>query len=197
MAASATAVVSAMVFLLVYGLLKSGRRITAKKAFGIGIVVDLVLTTTITAIQKTKAFLWFVSSVLNKSTTLSGRDSVWQSAAEFILRHPIIGNGYGAMVPYEKSGNVLSASHAHNQYLQMLLTGGVIAFLIFFAINIISTRRIDRVKLTKATAHYAFIASLSAIYTAYLTEAYTKIWWIYIVYILAYYYSKAAKATEK
>jgi O-antigen ligase len=65
---------------------------------------------------------------------LEGRVVVWQSSGEMIRDFPVTGAGFGAFREmfqrYLPAGAAKRWGHAHNDYLELLLDGGVIAVLL-------------------------------------------------------------------
>lgn len=54
----------------------------------------------------------------------SGRNIIWKEAQKLIMQHPIIGNGFSTMA--FDSGNTDVKMSAHNTYMQLLVSGGII-----------------------------------------------------------------------
>lgn len=86
------------------------------------------------------ALLFIPQDVYNRLTTLSdsGRKRIWAQALESIAQRPLFGYGAGT----EPSANIfesigISAPHAHNIPLQLLLEGGIPALILMSAIAFI------------------------------------------------------------
>ena len=86
------------------------------------------------------ALLFIPQDVYNRLTTLSdsGRKRIWAHALSSIAEKPLFGYGAGT----EPAANLfreigISAPHAHNIPLQLLLEGGIPALLLMFAIAIV------------------------------------------------------------
>jgi O-antigen ligase len=62
------------------------------------------------------------------------RSEIWQSTIELIEANPIAGVGFGAypaaITAYDKSSGERSLQQAHNDYLETLANGGIVAFLL-------------------------------------------------------------------
>ena len=84
-------------------------------------------------------FSYIIQSVLRKDITLSARVSVWNRSLLFILQKPIFGYGN---VTLRHSYEMIGHAHAHNIFLQVMLTGGVLQLLPFFGILFAAAKRI-------------------------------------------------------
>jgi O-antigen ligase len=62
----------------------------------------------------------------------TGRKEFWQVALKIFLDHPVIGVGFDAFgvafSKYDPSSGLFRVEQAHNDYLQMLADGGIVAF---------------------------------------------------------------------
>lgn len=68
-------------------------------------------------------------------TSFTGRTFIWDVTIELIQRRPLFGYGVGSSVtilPLNILDIGFKASHAHNMYLQVLLSVGIIGFGVFF-----------------------------------------------------------------
>ena len=88
-------------------------------------------------------------------TEIQGRESprvrrldIWKSTIELIKGHPIAGAGFGAysraITLYDTSINKFSLQQAHNDYLEVLANGGIIAFLLMLAFILMVVKNIQR-----------------------------------------------------
>ena len=75
------------------------------------------------------------------------RSKIWQSTIELIKQHPATGVGFGAygvgITRFDSFSGESSLEQAHNDYLEILANGGIIAFLLmlfFFAVLFIRIR---------------------------------------------------------
>ncbi|MDR1067096.1 MAG: O-antigen ligase family protein [Clostridiales bacterium] len=73
----------------------------------------------------------FIASAFNRSANLSGRTGIWNLIAEKLSLKPIFGYG----LQYDNvsiiKNTATAITHAHNQYLDILFRGGIVAFIAF------------------------------------------------------------------
>ena len=77
--------------------------------------------------QSSNLFVAFISGMLGRSATFTGRSSLWRIALDKIAKRPLIGYGYTA-------GNIKiwgGMYSSHNMFLEIILQGGLISMLLF------------------------------------------------------------------
>lgn len=88
---------------------------------------------------------YFVQSILHRSMTFSNRTFIWAKAIMEFLKNPILGKGYIGYLEAREIFGSLTYNHAHNQWLQVLLNGGVSLFLVFLYMFINIAKNINKV----------------------------------------------------
>ena len=115
-------------------------------------------------------FSFIISNILGESLLLNGRSIIWDSAIKLIKERLIFGYGvYGVYIPMPDWWGT-SYNYAHNQILQFLLDGGLIAAILFGLLIAIAGRNIDACgnpKLGKMSATVMFSCLLMMISEAY------------------------------
>jgi len=137
-----TAYVGIIVFVVVALIIimwSSSRKIvTMGKITLIGITINILVV--VFKIQK--YFSFFITQILGRSNTLTGRTEIWDFALEIIKRSPFFGygvnNSFGAFVPF-----MGQKWQAHNQYLQLMYDGGGFATILFVVFILMSSRGFD------------------------------------------------------
>lgn len=72
----------------------------------------------------------FITSALGRSSTFTGRTSLWLGAVNLIRSSPWIGYGYTA-----GNINIWGGSYSsHNMFLELMIQGGIISFAVFLCI---------------------------------------------------------------
>lgn len=87
-----------------------------------------------------------VEGLLGKELTFTGRSNTWMIVLGYIYQKPISGWGY---ITSDRAVQMISKSaavNAHSQWLQILLQGGVIQFLLFVAIIYLYVKRVNDLK---------------------------------------------------
>ena len=84
-------------------------------------------------------FAFLIQGVLHKSLTFSGRTRIWDNAISVILHNPLLGIGtWNEEVIWSYLGQI----HAHNIFLQVLVSGGILEFSFFVYMHIIIARKL-------------------------------------------------------
>lgn len=165
-----TAYAGIAAFLLILVLLWCSRRARfVLKVVNI-VVLGLAANFLVVMLRVQKEFADILVGYLGKSITLTGRTEIWDRALEIVSRSPITGYGIngtvGAFVPY--LGRLWQA---HNQFIQLLYDGGIIAVVLFLALILICGRGIDRFRESEAT--FPMRATLFAFLLMMISEIYT------------------------
>lgn len=85
----------------------------------------------------------FIEKVLHKSTTLTGRNVIWNEVIRLIKISPMIGYGFRETVTVPSFATV---GHAHNAFLGELYIGGIPLFILFMYFHIILCKKSDSLK---------------------------------------------------
>lgn len=76
----------------------------------------------------------------------TSRKEIWSATIELIKDHPVFGVGFGAypnaITTYDKSAGELALQQAHNDYLEILANGGVVAFILLAVFIVFLIQRI-------------------------------------------------------
>ena len=102
--------------------------------------------------------------------SLNGRSRIWDVAIENIRAHPILGQGYGSsglILPNDE--RLFSAAlNSHNVYLELLFSGGLVLFaLYFFSLAISIVRSVTRRRIEALIALLFFLIVGAAEATPY------------------------------
>lgn len=137
------------------------------------IIGSFVIYVLVVFVQNISFIEPIVVKILGKKMTFSNRIYIWKNAVEAIVRNPF---GYGLM----ENKNIISvlgningyiqntATHAHNNFLQILFQSGICGFIIYITILIKSVFKIfiidfhnDYVKLCTITIVVYIFASIT------------------------------------
>lgn len=88
-------------------------------------------------------FAFLIEDVLHKRTDLTDRTFVWETVLLLIMQNPILGIGLQNM------GDVFGYSHAHQYWLQSMLTSGIVGTIFLLLIYFISDVNIRKYRTDK------------------------------------------------
>lgn len=112
-------------------------------------------------------FSRFLERALHKDATLSGRAWIWERAGEAFARSPL--TGAGLPEPAEARA-LIGATHAHNFYLDLAFTGGLVCVAAFFLLLFLCARRLWRFRKTRAG--FLLTAAFGCLLLAFQMEPY-------------------------
>lgn len=132
-------------------------------------------------------FEFFIVGVLNKSITLSGRIYIWNDVIKLISKNPIFGYGQESAAVREAKSNAngliarVSGLHAHNRFLEVTYSGGIILLGIYLYMLLYTIQRLNMVRYTsfgKILAFGIFIYLMGMLTEQY---PYCPFFWIFMV----------------
>ena len=129
-------------------------------------------------------FAFLIQGVLHKNLSFSGRTGIWDYTMDAIRQSPVLGFG---SLSLEQAWSLIHQSHAHNIFLQMMFSGGVMSLLLFIYMHIIIA-----IKLMKNN-HNGIASFLSVIVFSVLIVNQAEVYQsglIFLVYVLAYHSDK-------
>lgn len=86
-----------------------------------------------------------VTAIFNKSITLSNRTYIWKNCFRFFSQSPIWGKGIYTPLEYISISKYYLGTNAHNYLLTILISGGVIALIIYLYMFKVSMTRRTRI----------------------------------------------------
>lgn len=181
---SATTKVGILIALMIFAygmLIKKNRDVSITAMF----VFSLILNVFIVCIYSTGKLHFldsFITNVLHKSVTFSGRIWIWPRDIEMIKEKLLFGHGYRTTVQIE-SGFI--ANHAHNALLDKALVGGIPQLLLFILMHVELLRKTERTK--SSIYKIVMVALMTAIFISYITDQLFKFWRFYVIFFLLYH----------
>lgn len=126
-----------------------------------------------------------ITRLLGKDTTFSSRDLVWSNALLLIKSKLLLGYGYiDANIEKTYLGG-WSFVNTHNQILEILFDGGIIAFIIFVFLILILGKKLYSFRKNKIAIFTSW--TLLALFVEMLTEVLGNISLFWIVLIIMYH----------
>lgn len=120
-------------------LWKGPRRYLNALSYAIGYVI-LFLGFIIFRVQE--AFSPLLQALFQRSATFTGRTLIWGQVAQSLQDfHLFVGYGVGYMYQVIKVNGAVY-KHAHNEFLHMLMSGGIFALALYVAMFALSVRRL-------------------------------------------------------
>ena len=124
----------------------------------------------------------YVSDILGKDATFSNRTVLWSNALNWFAQSPLVGNGVeSAEILVVKIGH---ASGGHNEFINMLYTGGLLHFGFFCALLVVAVRPLWRNK-ELIPARIISIA-IFCMLVLQLMRGCSEVYWL-SMYLMAYY----------
>lgn len=129
---------TAVAVYILYGLMCIGIKKLTKSKSAIGIC-GIILCFSFLLYTNNNSFMGFVTSLLGKDMTFTGRTQLWAQGLLKMLQNPIVGHGISSSLDVEFSliGKMTLYS-CHNMYIQIGLWGGLVS-VVLFAFIFIST----------------------------------------------------------
>ena len=153
-----------------------------------------------------------IDKVILKDPTFTGRNDIWQFALDSIADHPWLGHGFGAFweTPYTvfqpayDGSLATTASHAHNAFLDLSLTVGLIGVTIAIVwtlvLPFIDLRRCQRAGAEPALMQLFMRIWLFAVYTcsfeSVLFDRGDPHWFMMLVAMFGLRYLSVARLTR-
>ena len=127
-----------MVFIISIYVIIFGKKVNIN-FYWILFISIIVLDILITILNSTGMFSWFITNVLHRDLSFTGRTEVWLSSIQAFLNGNIwIGNGSALAAGHAGWSWVWEAYYSeHNHYLGVLTNGGIICLLIECALYIL------------------------------------------------------------
>lgn len=163
---SATSLVGLGVFWGVLFLLERGKVKKYLKAgwaiwIGTGACIGIVFFN----IQTKGLIADFIVNVLHRTTNFTSRTTIWENALRVISSNWLIGIGYRINTTFQ---SLIHGSSAHNEYLFMILQGGVVLLALFYTFFIFSKRVLESSSETYVSR--VFTALYFSLFIQFLTE---------------------------
>lgn len=163
---SVTAIISTILTYLLIVFFYFYPKITKYLNIFNGFILGFITTIFIGFFEGLSYFSFLIENVFKKNVTMGSRVVIWEKTLEMFLKSPIIGNGLETTA---RSMDKIGKATAHNHYLNLLYTGGVIYFLCIALLVYITNINFKK----SMNIHYihVFIASFIGYFVYYLTEA--------------------------
>lgn len=103
---------------------------------------------------------YFITNILKKDVTLTGRDIIYTNIVSIFLKNPLLGFGYeNSIVKNSLSHFAEGYNSAHNSPFQILIEVGIVGFAIFFVLVFLVLARLEKAKTTECYIVYGGIVA--------------------------------------
>ena len=148
------------------------------------VVASLLLNVLVVNFRITDWFEWLISGILGKSMNLSGRTEIWNIANDIVRKKLVFGYGMadnGGFVWWGYVNSPKSYWQAHNQWLQLLYDGGLVALVLFILMILYSEKKLKEANGIVVSIH---LACLLAFMVMMVAEIYSYTPYFYIMIFL-------------
>lgn len=105
---------------------------------GIIFLIIVIYLAVISDVFQTGILGMFITEVLHKPVTFSGRKTLWVQALQLIEKSPFLGYGVDSEIlssfSFSTSAGLLTGFSSHNGFLRILLEGGILTLALYFNI---------------------------------------------------------------
>ncbi len=177
---SATSTIAILVMVILITLFRS-IKLSKFKICIISLATSITVSYIVINVGVGSFFTNLFKTLLDRSKDFTGRTEIWHSSVNVLKTNYKFGVGW-TRIPLSWSWDIYQA---HNCYLDILFTGGVVLAAIFLAIILISSKKID---LKEKNVFNAILAFLFVGYCiVYIMEARRKDVGIFILLAMMYY----------
>lgn len=108
-------------------------------------------------------FAFLITGVLGKNMTMSGRTVIWDIVVPAVAKNPVTGIGYLPVAFMRSMLGHRGFAHTHNQLLELMLHGGVIATGLYLAAVWFASREAVRYRRSAAVKTMTLLACVFAL----------------------------------
>lgn len=123
------------------------------------ILTIILLNVVVVIFQNLTLFESFITNVLGKEMTLTGRTIIWANSWLYALESPIIGHGFITSTAYEKISGVLAGASPHNLLLGVFVYTGVIGIFVFLIMILFATSCTNKNQLKCSTLCMVYVVA--------------------------------------
>ncbi len=163
---SVTSMVAVAVGVIFMLLKKPLQKKTKFWPFFIALLVVDILVTVVRIVDRVPFIADFITNVLHKDVTLTGRTYTWDVFYGLFLKSPVFGYGTG----HDITTVAYTVHHAHNMYFQQLYLGGIPALGAFLFIMWKAGRSLDSSE--DRNGAYLFLCVMITLMTAFVADTY-------------------------
>lgn len=183
---SSTTIVCVTVLIVIAGIVCISRYIRVNHLLPC-VLAHVIFFVSIVILSTTNGLLSnFVTNVLGKDLTFTGRTAIWGLAMNMIAGEPIFGYGSMTSGDHIRLFNMPSVGHCHNMFLEIILQGGIIAVIFYTVYLLVLNKNIRNARESKVSDLVViFIFSLLISYQFEGAQIFRPL--IYAIYCFCYH----------
>lgn len=108
------------------------------------LIILLIINLMFAVFQSFDIFEGFITNILGKDMTLTGRVSIWASSIMIFLSSPVIGKGYISSKQYMALSGWVGGTQPHNLILSILVYTGIVGAIIYATMTVYTIKRIEQ-----------------------------------------------------
>lgn len=181
---SATSLVGFAVFLgLVFLFHSKNKQLPKMFTLMNGVIVSIIAFFAIIIFQMQYLFAGIIENVLGRNLTFTTRVRIWSRTLALIKEKPILGYGYKTGSEYCLLYNSRYATHPHNYYMYILMTGGFVLAVVLLVGFYIADKKLKET--TETSYSKIILFTIFAFLIMGLTESLVSTVLLYPMLILA------------
>ena len=180
MTKAATPIIGCVIF--VFFLFFIYKKKNAMKVFNyrVYLMVTIIFFVLFIILRMQNLFSYILVDLLGKDLTFNGRTLIWDYAIELFKKNPLLGTG---MEVYETRLQVKGMYHAHNTYLNILMEGGVLGFVIYITILLVEGKQLVKNNVINSIISVGFFIY----FIMGISEVYYNDKMLYVILVVGYY----------
>lgn len=141
---SATSMIGVAIFLgLLFLFHKKNKQLPRFITLMNCVYVSIIAFVLIVILQMQYLFIGFIENVLDRDLTFTTRVSIWAKTLELIKQRFLMGYGYMTGTEYSELFNNYYATHPHNYFMYVAMTGGVVLIIVLFVGFYIADKKLN------------------------------------------------------
>lgn len=184
---SSTTLLLVSLFVLIYIVLILNTKLSKYISANTMLITYIIVWFSVVILRVSEHLSFLFVDLLGKTTDLSFRTVLWDNALKLISEKPFWGYGISDGLYITRNMGLGSVSQsAHNLFLQLLLSGGLVSLLLFIFLIFMSTKKLSQNKKDYVSA--CITISLIAILFLSISEVFNDFLPLYLLMILGYNY---------
>jgi len=170
-----------LIYILMYNKINKLKWMNVRNYF----ILFIAIFVFIVILRWQELFSWLIVDILGKNLTFTHRTDIWDKIIYFIQKNPILGYGMEMTSYLSKKLGDPRFTHAHNTILDILYKGGILSFIPYITMIILTTKELFKNR-TKEIAKFGSCILL-CLFIMMNFEARQEVIGTYLILIICYY----------